>query len=625
MPLLPGEILNQRYRILSLLAEGAHGATYRAWDSSARHDVAIKEYLDPSPETQKRFRAEARRLSRLEHSQLASVLDHFALEGTGQYLVSQFIDGVDLGSLLAQYGRFPSDLIISWLQAASQPLTYLHEQNQLHLNIKPANIRLTPVGEIFLVDSGLPGLGVPAGLSGYAAPEQQSQAGVTSTSDIYSLGATLYTLLTGKIPPDGLRRQSGLSELIPAREVNPDVEPYLSLVATRAMSLRGDARYETAVAFSKALARPIGHPVIETEPLRRTPAQTAEGTGVRRHAPTPPPRLPVKSRRQMEPRTIWALIVIAVVILGALGSLFFLNLDDPEVTEAQATATLESAVVAALTALAPSPSPLPAPTQAPTPTPEPIITQTGSRMLYVPGGIFRIGDDDGENNVKPSQLIRLDPYFIDETEVTNGQYAQCVDAGDCAPPRNNTVPLDRDIIYYGASAYDDYPVIQVSWYDAQTFCEWRGARLPSEAEWEKAAGYDAVQSLKLRYPWGDGFIGTNLNYCDSGCPLDKKDTAVNDGHADTAPVGSYMDGRSPLGLYDMAGNVMEWVGDWYDPKYYAEITDTNPRGPLAGEFKALRGGSWLSAEDEVTVTVRGSFDPTVARDNLGFRCAVSSP
>ena len=107
MPLLPGEILNQRYRILSLLAEGSRGATYRAWDVKAEQDVAIKEYLDPLPETQKRFRAEARRLSRLEHPQLAPVLDHFALEVTGQYLVSRFIDGVDLGSLLAQYGRFP--------------------------------------------------------------------------------------------------------------------------------------------------------------------------------------------------------------------------------------------------------------------------------------------------------------------------------------------------------------------------------------------------------------------------------------------------------------------------------------------------------------------------------------
>ncbi|MEJ2746955.1 MAG: bifunctional serine/threonine-protein kinase/formylglycine-generating enzyme family protein [Anaerolineae bacterium] len=623
MPLLPGEILNQRYRILSLLAEGPHGATYRAWDVKAEQDVAIKEYLDPSPETQKRLRAEARRLSHLEHPQLAPVLDHFALEETGQYLVSQFVDGVDLESLLAQYGRFPSDLIISWLQAASRPLTYLHEQDQLHLNVKPANIRLAPSGDIFLVDSGLPGLGVPAGLSGYAAPEQQSQAQVTPASDIYSLGATLYTLLTGQTPPDALRRQSGLAELIPAREVNPDVEPYLSLVAGRAMSLRPDARYETVKDFSKALARPIGHPVTAVEEPRRTPERTA--VPLRPVAVPSAPKLPVKTRRQMPQRTMWALVVVLLIALAGVSSLFWLNMEQPEVTEAEATATLQSAVVAALTALAPSPSPLPAPTQAPTPTPEPIITETGSRMLYVPGGVFRMGYDEGESNERPSLLIHLDPYFIDETEVTNGQYAQCVDAGACQPPQNNKSPLDADIVYYGASTYDDYPVIQVSWYDAQTFCDWRGARLPSEAEWEKAAGFDPVEAIKRRYPWGDTFDGTKLNYCDIGCPRDYADTAVNDGYRDTAPVGSYPDGRSPLGMYDMSGNVMEWVDDWYSPHAYTDMTDTNPRGPLEGTAKVIRGGSWLSDKDEVTVTVRASYDPTVARVNLGFRCALSAP
>jgi formylglycine-generating enzyme required for sulfatase activity len=325
----------------------------------------------------------------------------------------------------------------------------------------------------------------------------------------------------------------------------------------------------------------------------------------------------------MPARTVWALVAILVIVLAAVGSLFLLNVEDPGVTEAEATATLQSAVIAALTALAPTPSPLPAPTQAPTPTPQPIITETGSRMLYMDGGIFRMGNDDGENNERPSQLIRLDSYFIDETEVTNSQYAQCVAAGACQPPRSSQATYHD--AYYGAPAYDDYPVIQVSWYDARTFCEWRDARLPSEAEWEKAAGYDPAQSLKLRYPWGDAFDGTKLNFCDSRCPLDKRDTAVNDGHQDTAPVGSYADGRSPIGAYDMAGNVMEWVDDWYDARAYADMTDTNPRGPLEGEFKTLRGGSWLSDADEVTVTMRGSFDPTVARANLGFRCALSAP
>ena len=402
--------------------------------------------------------------------------------------------------MLAQYGRFPSDLIISWLQAASKPLTYLHEQNQLHLNIKPANIRLTPSGDIFLVDSGLPGLGMPAGISGYAAPEQQSQAEVTAASDIYSLGATLYTLLTGKIPPDALRRESGLAELIPAREVNPDVEP-LSFAGGDAGHVHAcpDARYETATDFAKALARPIGHPASEKPKPRRTPQGRGNRTG---RCCCPCRDAPSITRRQMERRTIWALVGI-IVVLAVVAGLFLLNLNEPEVTEAEATATLESAVVAALTALAPTPTPLPVPTKPPTPTPEPFITETGSRMLYMAGGIFRMGNDEGENNEEPSQLIRIDAFFIDETEVTNAQYALCVAAGVCSPPRSSQRHLSP--AYYGEPAYDDYPVIQVNWYDAQAFCEWRDARLPSEAEWEKAAGFDPVQSHQTALSLGRCF------------------------------------------------------------------------------------------------------------------------
>jgi serine/threonine protein kinase len=232
MPLLPGEMLNKRYRIVSLLGKGQFGAVYRGWDIKDERQVAIKEHLDPSSQTQRLFRAEARRLSALKHPQLPAVLDHFSLEKTGQYLISEYIDGVSLQQLLDQYGPLPTDLLTGWLQEACLPLTYLHEKGQLHLNIKPANIRVTPSGDVFLVDTGLPGLGIAKKDSGFAANEQQAQEGVDVLSDIYGLGATLYTLLTDKAPPDALHRESGLETLVPAREVNPDVEPYLSVAAS---------------------------------------------------------------------------------------------------------------------------------------------------------------------------------------------------------------------------------------------------------------------------------------------------------------------------------------------------------------------------------------------------------
>ncbi len=618
MPLYPGELLNKRYRIINLLAEGQYGTVYRARDVVDNRDVAVKEYLDSSVEMQKRFRQEARRLSDLSHPQLPKVLDHFAIEQSGQYLVSSYVDGIDLQSLLDQYGRLPTDRIIEWLQAACQPLTYLHQKEQLHLNIKPANIRLTPEGTVFLVDSGLPGMGVHLHSEGYGSPEQQAQQDVSTASDIYSLGATLYTLLTNQVPPNALSRETGLADLIPAREVNTDVPPYLSLVANRALSLRADARYETAESFANALTQPNSQPAPLPPPAepRRSPA--------RQLGSPRPPRLSPHTRRQMERRTIIALVVILalVLLIGGIFTLSGLNADD-EAAQAEATATLESAIVAALTSIAPTPSPLPAPTLPPTPSPEPLITDTGARMVFMPGGLFRMGTDEGEADERPSHLVRMNPFFIDETEVTNGQYAQCVAAGVCAPPGSNTAPFLP--AYYGDPNYDDYPVIQVSWYDAEMFCDWRGGRLPSEAEWEMAAGFDPDQAIVLRYPWGDAFDGTKVNFCDANCTREARDTSVDDGYKGIAPVGSFGNGRSPIGTYDMAGNVMEWVSDWYDPRYYESTTDTNPLGPPDGDFKAIRGGSWLSPADDLRVVTRSSYDPTVKRDNLGFRCAMTAP
>ncbi len=612
MPLLPGELLNKRYRIVCLLAEGEYGCTYRARDVADGRDVAIKEYRDPSVETQKLFRSQARRLSELHHEQLTAVLDHFAIEDSGQYLVSQYVDGVDLQSLLAQYGPLPSDLIVPWLQSVCKPLAYRHQKGQLHLNLKPANIRLTPGGEVFLVDSGLPDLGVRPHASGYGAPEQQAQQEVTPASDIYSLGATLYTLLTGQVPPNALSRESGLADLKPAREVNPDVEPYLSLVANRAMSLRPDTRYDTANDFARALERPSGRPSPEVSDLRRTPD--------RPFAP-PPPRVPPQRRRQLERRTMWGLLALLFVVvgLGTAVSLVNLNAADETVNEAAATATIESGIVAALTAIAPSPTPLPRPTIPPTPTPQPVITETGSRMLYVPPGPFRMGDDEGERDEKPSRMVQVDGFYIDETEVTVAQYAQCVEAGACRPPRTSSEN------YYGDAGYTDYPVIFVNWYDAQTFCEWRGARLPSEAEWEKAASFDTVEELKYRFPWGDAFDGVKLNSCDANCTHSDRDASFNDSYRFAAPVGTYPDGRSPIGAYDMAGNVMEWVSDWYDFSYYREAGEDNPLGPTDGEFKSIRGGSWLTTAAEIKTAARSSFDPLVAQANVGFRCAMPAP
>jgi formylglycine-generating enzyme required for sulfatase activity len=241
----------------------------------------------------------------------------------------------------------------------------------------------------------------------------------------------------------------------------------------------------------------------------------------------------------------------------------------------------------------------------------------------VPAGVFRLGADEAEPDEAPSHLIRLDACFIDETEVTNRAYRACVDDGACAAPDRPGATYHAS--YYGDPAFDDYPVIFVSWFDARDFCDWRDARLPTEAEWEKAAGFDPLEALKYAYPWGDEFDGTLLNFCDVSCGDQDRNVAFSDEHRDTAPADAFPAGRSPVGLYNMAGNVMEWIADWYDARAYRTSADTNPLGPMSGEFKVIRGGSWLSSQEDVRTSSRTSFDPQVSRANLGFRCAMTAP
>ncbi len=610
MALITGDLLVKRYRIVSRLGRGATGAVYRAYDEKNKRHVAIKTYLDPAPETQKRFRQAVRQLRQLSHPQLPAVLDHFSQNGVGQFLVTEYIDGIDLETAVQQGHPLPSQRIIDWLQAAVKPIAYLHENSQLHLDIKPANIRLTPAGKIYLVDTGLPQLGIQKGKPGYRAPEQAKQREVSVQTDIYALGATLYTLLTAHTPSDPLNRESGLQPLQPAREINPDVEPYLSALASRAMSLNPQARYAHVGQVSNALNRPTGVQAPAAHiPTLRPLVNAADGGRVR-------PTIP---RRQFESRTVTALSMLLLFLIGGALLFGYLNFDpDPE-TVVEVTATFQSELAGALTQLAPTPTFTPDPTILPTRTPDPIfVDEFDVTMRYIPGGRFRMGRDEGDDDMQPSHRLTLSPYYIDETEVTNRQYRQCVDAGECLLPENLNATYYPN--YFNDPIYDEYPVIFVTWYMANNFCQWRGGRLPSEAEWEYAAGYSPTVGEVLQYPWGDIATDTPANYCDLNCLRDYKDLAVDDGYADTAPVGSFPAGQSPFGVQDMAGNVIEWVYDWYDADYYEESSDVNPLGPIEGYARSLRGGSWISPLDELRVSVRGSFVPEVTRANLGFRC-----
>ena len=275
-----------------------------------------------------------------------------------------------------------------------------------------------------------------------------------------------------------------------------------------------------------------------------------------------------------------------------------------------------------------SPVPLTATSQPPTPTPvlstptpaEPVAVATrvwekdGAVMVYVPAGDFIMGSPDGEgyDDEHPQHTVYLSEFWIGQTEVTNEQYARCVAAGAC-----QTSALADDAHFNGA----DQPVVGVSWHDAQAYCEWAEKRLPTEAQWEKAArGADG-----RKYPWGDTFDGSKVNFCDANCDEDWKDNNADDRYPYAAPVGSYPAGASLYGALDMAGNVWEWCQDWYHADYYADSPQRDPQGPDSGSARVLRSGSWYNGDADVRTANRLMFVPGYRSHDVGLRCISPAP
>jgi Uncharacterized conserved protein len=233
-----------------------------------------------------------------------------------------------------------------------------------------------------------------------------------------------------------------------------------------------------------------------------------------------------------------------------------------------------------------------------------LIVLTGTRndapMALIPAGEFAMGSDRGQEDEQPVHRVALDAFYLDVHEVTVSRYAEFLASQKPDPPFkwNEATP----------GSHSNKPVTGVDWYDARDYCRWVGKRLPTEAEWEMAA-----RGTEGRlYPWGNDH--PTKAHVNAGQNQWR-------GYDTLTDVGRYEPGRSPTGLYDMAGNLWEWVADWYDPTYYQFSPRETPAGPSAGPLRVLRGGAWNNDSQSIRSANRAGYAPNARRNDAGFRCA----
>jgi formylglycine-generating enzyme required for sulfatase activity len=292
-------------------------------------------------------------------------------------------------------------------------------------------------------------------------------------------------------------------------------------------------------------------------------------------------------------KQLWIWLIVSLLLVTGCGP----PAQPTPSTPAEATAA-PSEVTPTPVMILPTPTPLPPP---PTPTPIPIPTEEKrerSLMVTIPAGEFTMGNDQGREEERPAHTVFVDAFEMDLFEVTNEDFAKFVDETGYVTEAEKAA--DGATWRTRGEGKERHPVVEVSWSDAVAYCQWLGKRLPTEAEWEKAArGTEG-----LIYPWGNEWVPSKANTKDSGL-------------RGTTVVGSFAESISPYGLFDMAGNVWEWTSDWYEAYPGSDFQSEY----FGQKYKVIRGGGWFAESDRVRTTYRSCTSVEATNDNLGFRCA----
>ncbi|MGB0388528.1 MAG: bifunctional serine/threonine-protein kinase/formylglycine-generating enzyme family protein [Ardenticatenaceae bacterium] len=637
----------RHYEVLELLGGGAFGFVYLARDTHLRRLVALKmlhTHLAAEPDTVQRFLREARAMASLDHLNIVRVNRVDASRDSQLYFFEmEYVEGQTLADYRA--GRvLPLQEAIPILKQMAAALDAAHQQGIVHRDVKPENVLIKPNRQLKLTDFGIikhlqPTATGPisthgvAGTPTHIAPEQADEKRkheIGPASDIYALGVVGYELFTGRLPFE----RSNYHALLAAHAIQAPPDPRtfnrnlpapVADVLLKVLAKQPRDRYPSAMAFVEALEQAGKSGVAPRTDLLGGLAATI------RHLFAKPSAV------------VWPIVVaLAMLMIVALGWGLAVQLAEavasrpPTITPPAATQTAATPPAAVSPAATPTAAPpeLTATPPAATPTAAPPeltatpilgigstrLGQDGMTLLYVPEGESIIGskeDDPAAHKDKrehPQHEVYLNPFWIDKTEVTNEMFAAFLNAignqeeeGAAWLDIGNSLISESGGTFQPKAGFADHPAVEVTWYGANAYCQWAGRRLPTEAEWEKAARGTDIRN----YPWGNN-------------PPTKDVVNFNFNVRYTTAVGTYPDGASPYGALNMGGNVSEWVADWYDRQYYEESPQNNPNGPIEGKLKALRGGSWFNnLEPEIRAACRGADAPAVSEDFLGFRCGLS--
>ena len=593
-----------------MLARGGMAEVYLGTHLNLDRPVAIKflhSYIEEEPLLLERFRREAKVVAGLRHPNIVQIFDFDTTEGH-PFIVMEYLKGPTLATYLRHLHqkkkRIPPDQVARLLNEISGGLDYAHGQGVVHRDIKPGNIilhsnsedmaldrPLTDDVESVITDFGLVRImnassqtasGTVSGTPAYMSPEQARGDQTDHRTDIYSLGIVLYEMLAGRVP---FEADSTLTVLHMQIHTTPPPIPGVAsdvqAVIDRALQKNPEDRYQSSRELAKDYARAIGvyapptavpqaipvpsPEVIETQLPPKPETKPELGAVTSEPAPTPIPQpkpTPKPSRNRL-----WigigllALVCLAVVFVGGSRLLALLP-DSPPPTEPVIPVATNTVV-----------------SNAPSETPN---LPAAAGMVQVAADTYEVGLSPADDYHVTPQSVSLEGFWIDQYQVTNGQYEQFMTATNAAPPM--TWPGEPD-----------HPVIGVTWEQAFAYCQWTNKRLPNEAEWE-AAGRGSGTPPQL-YPWGNDITadGQALNLPDQN----------------TYSVGSLSFNKSPLGVFDMVGNVWEWVGEPYvsspegqkflhGGRYGLPINDLAYRlGVAPGDTRYVKYASFRCAAEQV--------------------------